>query len=490
MQAGANVESLQSYAWPENVALKIRRVATNRTTNATATIMEERQLSAQESDKLRVRILNSAESTNSSFRIGWENTDTTAESSQTLPVQVPPGQSVVIRLPRPDSGVTSLQLTGDDHDFDNRRFYAVPETRELTLLYIGNVPEDSRTSLAYYLQRAPLGNRYQTVKVVSQQSDRPLDQLDSTTTPLVVIESGLPVESASSLRNYLNDGGRVLAVLSNVASASEVVAVCNAITSEELSVTEADSNDYAMLSKIDFQNPIFEPMAEPPFNDFSKIRFWSHRSLSGLNERWSILASFDDGAPALVETSCGLGKLSILTAGWQPAASQLALSTKFVPLLTGLVGADRTLGSNDAVSVGDLIPFPPTDTAQITAPDGQRLPFREEGDASAIDQPGVYRWSDQERSNPFAVNLKLSESRIEPIGDDLLEQFGAKLATGSTQVADLQRQRQLRDRELEGRQRFWQWLLLAGLGLIGLETWLAHRSGRHYGNEPNEPSVT
>jgi hypothetical protein len=38
--------------------------------------------------------------------------------------------------------------------------------------------------------------------------------------------------------------------------------------------------------------------------------------------------------------------------------------------------------------------------------------------------------------------------------------------------------RQLRDIELEGRQKLWQWLLVIGLALLLLESWLGGRMSR------------
>ena len=43
---------------------------------------------------------------------------------------------------------------------------------------------------------------------------------------------------------------------------------------------------------------------------------------------------------------------------------------------------------------------------------------------------------------------------------------------------ELIRLRQLRDQELESRQKLWRWLLVGALGLVILETWWAGRSER------------
>jgi hypothetical protein len=45
------------------------------------------------------------------------------------------------------------------------------------------------------------------------------------------------------------------------------------------------------------------------------------------------LAWFDSNDPAWLEVPAGRGSLLVWTSGWHPADSDLALSSKFVPLL-------------------------------------------------------------------------------------------------------------------------------------------------------------
>ena len=159
-------------------------------------------------------------------------------------------------------------------------------------------------------------------------------------------------------------------VLPEQASSQAVTSTVNAIASSQLQVSEAEVDDYVMLSKIDFGHPVFEPMADPQFNDFSKIRFWSHRKLDNVDESWQVVASFDDGDPALIETTIGKGRLLVLASGWQPKAGQLALSTKFIPLVYSLFDLGRRANESDRYTVGEAIDYPPSPTATITGPAG------------------------------------------------------------------------------------------------------------------------
>ena len=258
-------------------------------------------------------------------------------------------------------------------------------------------------------------------------------------------------ESAASLHGLLND---------------------RAADSGQISLQEADVDDYVMLSRIDFGHPVFAPMADPQFNDFTKIRFWSHRKIQGLDDSWRVLSNFDDGDPALIERSLGDGRVWVLAAGWQPAESQLALSTKFIPIVFSLFDSSGGRGRLDRYTLGGPIDLVPSPNATIIGPDEARFPLASAADFEAIDQPGVYRFSDGEDSRDFAVNLDESESRTEALGDTELERFGVTLGKQLSTSQTLANQRQLRDIELEGRQRLWQWLLVSALVLLGIETWL------------------
>ena len=103
--------------------------------------------------------------------------------------------------------------------------------------------------------------------------------------------------------------------------------------------------------------------------------FWKHRRLTippDLPAR--VLAKFDDGAPALAEITIGKGSLLALTTGWNPADSQLAVSSKFLPLMQIIL--DWSGGAAPARSqfqIGEPIPSPVSsgDALQWRKPDGR-----------------------------------------------------------------------------------------------------------------------
>jgi hypothetical protein len=475
LQAGSEVESLQVYAWPKELRLDVRQVTPSRRTNASAQILAASSEEGDDPDRMRVRVFNAADSEAATFRLKWTSTQEIggSDSQSELPVQVPPGQTRVLRMPAPGPGIDSLTLAGDEHSFDNVRYVIAPEPVSMSLAYFGQETDDPRRSLLYYLRRVPLNTSLRTVSIETDLPASPEAALDPSRTPVVVLARGLNEQATEQIRAYLESGGRLLVVLPDEASSQAILDTVNAVASSQLKVSEATVDDYVMFSKIDFAHPLFEPMADPQFNDFSKIRFWSHRELSDLDETWKTVVNFDDGDPALVEKTIGKGRLLLLSTGWQPEAGQLALSTKFIPLVYSLFELGRRGQSSDQYVLGEPIDAPPSPTAMISGPSQIEFNYRSSEDATQIDRPGIYTFRDGEEVRSFAVNLAESESRTDPMSEEELERFGIALGTQITTDQAKAAQRQLRDRELESQQKLWQWLLVGALVILGLETLLA-----------------
>ncbi len=250
---------------------------------------------------------------------------------------------------------------------------------------------------------------------------------------------------------------------------------------ENLTAEEVTVPNYAMLGQIDFTHPIFAPFADPRYNDFTKIHFWKYRRLDAAKLPGARqLARFDDGDPALVEMPKGKGRILILTSGWQPADSQLALSSKFVPVLYAML--DLAGGLQTPLTqfhIGDAVELPATALAAgpvtIRKPDGSevRLTAGEKRFAQT-DLPGIYAVSSVQPPVSFVVNLDPAESRTAPLPVDQLEQLGVPLKPQQVNTAtQVELKRRLHDNELEDQQKLWRWLTFAAVVVLLVETWLA-----------------
>ncbi len=117
----------------------------------------------------------------------------------------------------------------------------------------------------------------------------------------------------------------------------------------------------------------------------------------------------------------------------------------------------------------------------IHKPDGSTVTTSPGASAFAdADQPGVYTIDAPSGARAFAVNLDPAESRTSPLHVETLEQFGCLLASRSPKGNDREHLRQMHNAELEGRQKLWRDLVLAAIGVLIVETWLAGRRERSH----------
>ncbi|MDA1053988.1 MAG: BatA domain-containing protein [Planctomycetota bacterium] len=485
MQQGADLKAVQGYEWPDEVLVAIESIEPADLSNGTLSLLRT-EYEAESTDAVRVRIANSPDSLVDQFFVGWaEPTNANGGHSppyKTVPVYVPAGQSRVVQLPRPSTQEPSdrLVLTGDAALFDNT-FYVVPQLQdEVELVYIGSDQQDDPAGLHYYLHLALGETPQRKVHVTVQRSDEPLGTLSSGTR-LVVLTSPLTDTGFEQLNAYVQGGGSALFV---PATADAAVTLAAHLEEVEHVPSGAGSRvgDYLLLVDIDFTHPLFKPFATPRYSDFTKIHFWNHQRFQFISEHTAhILAKFDNGDPALWQQTIGEGKVYVLASGWHPDDSQLALSTKFVPLLNTML--DQAAGSPvemPSFAVGDAVPVPDgAKSTSVVKPDGGSADLdADERWFRQTDEPGIYEFQGGTVPVRFAVNVMPRESETAMMDVEQLTELGIQLGAHRTREEESDRQRQLRDIELESRQQLWRWLIVVVLGVLGIETWLAGRGSR------------
>jgi hypothetical protein len=473
LQRGSRVEALGDFAWPRDVELELKIVA-DEGANAGLQALG----GPAEVDGVRVRVANEPGARRESFSVAWVDAKG-APLERPVPVYVPPGEGRVVRVRR-SRGTGShqiLRLTGDAYDFDNTVYFAGLPEDEATVVYVGTDAPGDPAGPLYYLERALPDAPGRPVRLVAKRPAEALAPEAGRAQPLVVLASETLPENAGRLRDYLQKGGTVLCVLKTAAQAATLAALAGA---EPRELGESPRGRDVLLGEIAFDHPLFAPLAGAQFNDFTKIHFWKYRKLDAhaLGES-RVLARFETGDPALVEKVVGNGRLLVLASGWDPADSQLARSSKFVPLVATLVeGADPRPIDTTIHLVADRVTLP-VDAAKdalIRKPDGATArPDPTTGSFAGTDEPGVYRLETPAAVRPFAVNLDPAEGRTAPLPVETLEQLGCRLTDPARRTVDRENLRQLHNAELEGRQKVWRWLIVGTIGVLLAETFLAGR---------------
>ena len=473
LQEGTHLDALRTIAWPAELTLNVHRLdpATNDNFSmALAARDEEGNADAL----IRIRLSNTRDSALRDFTLAWDK----APQTDSITAQIPPGASRILNAPPNSTSATMLTLSGDKYDFDNRVFIAPPQPRAVRIHFLGDeATRDEAAAPLYYLARA-LQPTATLAPVLTAGKALPTQKPDL----LVISGTTPPVSMNASLRGFVSAGG----FLVQVATSKADTALLQTLTGiPGITVRDGDANDdYRMLADVKVEHPLLKPFADPKLRDFTKLRFWKHRDIEikDAGNKIETLASFDNGQPAILSARIGKGTLIVLASGWHPGDSQLALSTKFVPLLYGWL--DAAGFSHDPAAtllVGEALPLDAVSAHTITDPDNKTHSLKA-GESFTATQIGLYKVQSATHTKILAVNLSPDEGRVLPLAAQRLAEHGIKLSSGAdSSAAGETTDERFTATDTEQRQQSWWYILLMLLAVLLLETWFAGRSGSSKG---------
>ncbi len=484
VQEGGRLEKLQAFEWPKNLPLRVVPLKAKAGSSAGVQLVADSADTGLTNAAVRVRVNNAPDATKEQLQVGWA-TDTGAFIGTPTDLYVPPGQSRVVALPVPEgmtngAGLpTRVVLRGDDEPFDNVAFAIPPSPTTLRVLYLGSDAAGDTRQPLFFLRRALPDTPRQRIEVDARPANAAVSPADLAGAGIIFATADVSPAVGALLREQAQAGKTVVfaPVTANAGATLAALAGTGGVP-----VAEAVVRNYAMLTELDFTHPLFAPFADPRFSDFTKIHVWKHRTvdLAGLNGV-RVLAKFDSGSPALAEIPVGRGRVLVLATGWHPADSQLALSTKFVPLVVSLLDYAGALAGLDAAAhlVGEPVPLRPG-VERLRLPDGSLTNLLAgTTNFTAALLPGIYRTEGGGSSTAFAVNLDPNESRTAALSADVFETYGLAPAvapdSGEVRAA---RRAQLQAAESEARQKLWRWFLLGTLLVLFAETALAGWTAR------------
>jgi hypothetical protein len=476
LQQGSYADALQSHQWPANVSLDVRTVAPSDPTNASIQWVKDSP-EASDATKLRIRVSNEADSRREQFTLRFASADGPISAVAPVPAYVPPGRSQIMKLdwPAESLGADRLILDGDNCDFDNTLYIVTPRQDLIRVVYLGDDDGNDSKGIRFYLERliSPSASRAMELKVWQNASAATeSDFVDARAAVVATIPNAVQL---AALKKYLEQGGDVLWVLADPSSA----AALSQLSGTPIQASEAPAERFALIARMEYDDPLFAPFSDARYSDFTRIHFWKHRRLSFTdNSGMRTIAWFDNQDPFLVERRIGKGRLLIAASSWSPADSQLALSTKFVPLMDGLLKRDDGTSLDAQYAVGEPVRLSNAAAEKtLIKPDGERV-ILETDLFDKTDHTGVYQVQAGAHQTRFAVNISGSEGRTTPMAAEDFAQWGVRMGAQPVAEEQIARQRQLQTAEIENRQKIWQWLIVAAMIAIGAETALAGRLTR------------
>jgi Aerotolerance regulator N-terminal/von Willebrand factor type A domain len=483
LQEGADLQGAGAESWPENVSVEIVAVKPAKPGNVSIRLLDREDLTHSVTEP-RLRITNDRDSLNDSFRLGWGDEEGNPVGTVSISQYVAAGDAVVVSLPlAAETPAGSIVVSGDEAEFDNQCFVADVKSRPARIDWFGGSDLNDTTAAYWFLTRLFPDSSTRSVRMTSPESAADYAFATNDDPQLAIVHRPVAADELSGLQKLVERGGTVFVAVADRDTLDSVAALVGAVAVSD----RKEKPDYLMLTRINFAHPVFASLAGSRYNDFSAIRFWESVPVT-VDEQGggvSVIARFDNGDPAIWERRIGEGTVIAMATSWRPSSSQLALSSRFLPLMWNLLELSRTgKPVRQYYEVGDSLALPAgsAGTWTLTGPGGTNVAMKA-GDSGEVMTfrfivPGRYQLESGEENHAIAVNIAPSESLVTPLPAEKLESLGIR----RQQPVDVEQEattlRKLGESQLEARQGLWKWLLVSALGLLVVESLLAGRKTR------------
>lgn len=283
---------------------------------------------------------------------------------------------------------------------------------------------------------------------------------------------------AQALIRFVEAGGQLIIATgphTDVPRFNEELQKVSPVTLRESVLTK--SNESVAITEVKFDHPIFEIFRESGRLSSAHVVGYV-RSEPQVNA--TVLARFEDGSPALVESRSGKGRVLLFATSLGPSWNDLPLTPLFLPFVHQMI---KYAGQRDDASwyeLGQTFTVKRDQDATspaIDTPSGARLSetrSTSEGDLLITGrEPGFYRLRYSTRPDFAAVNVDGGEGDFTKLN---FAEFVAGVTGGAGSAEGGDSNNNLSKEEVEGRQKIWWSLLLVALLLLLSESVLARRT--------------
>jgi len=322
-----------------------------------------------------------------------------------------------------------LELSDDNLLADNKRFFSFKIPEKVEVLLVENKGEKGSYLRLALNPKAEGEDGIEITRIDPKSFSR--KELSNYKVIIFSDFAGIRFESLSRLDDFLNSGRGVFFFFGE--GEKELYAeICQGYLNSTFKGGKSFSGKgegFLSLEKLDLFHPVFQPYKGLDKAKFPQIRFFSiYEIIPG--KKTKVLASFSNGAPALVESFSGSGKILALLSSYEPEFSDLGEHTLFVPLIRRSV---EYLSFNLFTSVDFLVGekirkefelkrierielLDPENLKVILSPEfiKDKLILKLEG----LKKPGIYKLQSEDKLlDQLAVNLDTKDSDLEPLTD-------------------------------------------------------------------------
>ncbi|MEJ2111264.1 MAG: BatA domain-containing protein, partial [Acidobacteriota bacterium] len=351
-------------------------------------------------------------------------------SEKTIPILAGGTGEIAFQVPNLKPGEHTLVLEMDDPALaQDNRFYITADVRgKIPVLLVENPEGRRERSSGFFLARALNIDRlspYQVKTVSPRNLDFP---------GRILIWNSIPFGSTDirrNVENFVRDGGGIIVVLGDSMRAAEfnnTFGTWLPVKMEQTGSGSKSTDDFALMTDIEMDHPIFQPFGKPYSGTFSSTRFYYHARLNpgpGID----VPARFDNGDPALVSISAGKGRVLIFASSADDSGNDLPFKAVYAPfwqqmvrylenrgqqqnwLEIGDVIDPRRILSMKAFHYGEAEPDP-NEAVAILDPAKQRLETESDTAGIITEKAGFYDIRSLSSNTAVAVNTSPAESDL------------------------------------------------------------------------------
>jgi aerotolerance regulator-like protein/VWA domain-containing protein len=371
----------------------------------------------------------------------------------------------------------TIDIVAGDFAPDNRFYFTLRRETPAKALIIEGASRGRSDSL--HLQSA-LTTNDDLPFTFALKSAGSVDPTSISDYALVVLNDTGPISSAlaDTLAKFVNAGGQLIVSTGPRTQPDTFNGSLQQITPATLrEAVQTKAGESVAITEVKFDHPIFEVFQESGRLAAANVIGY-FRSEPRANA--AVLARFEDGSPALMESRTGKGRVLLFTSSLGPSWNDLPLTPLYLPFIHQMVRYAGTREQNAWYGLGQTFTVAKRQEAAppaVDTPTGARLSeARNTPDGDLLvtaREPGFYRLRYSSQPDFAAVNIDGAEGDFTKLN---FGEFMAGVTGGAGSAEGTEANRNLSNEEVEGRQRVWWSLLLVALLLLLAESFLAQRT--------------
>lgn len=429
-------------------------------------------------DKLSARIVNHSDEERRGVQVEFQLNDRTVEKRE---MRIPAGEAATVEFTGfnliDGTNRGQIIIKGDEFTLDNSFFIRFRRDAQLKALIIDTATRGRSES--FYLRNAMTTgeNLPFNVEVKSAGTVNPTE-LNKYEVVFLNDAGGLSQALANQLIKFVEGGGGLIAALGPHTEPAAFNKLFQNLWRARIEEAVQLRGDYVVLSEIKTDHPVFEIFRQS--GRLTAARVFGYHRVSPL-EGAAVIARYEDGNPALIESAFGSGKVLVFTSTFDAGWNDLPLTPIYLPLVRQMTRYLADFDDKAWQTVGQTFTIPAAgdgNVPAVDAPGGSRLTEKNQTAAGELlvtpKEAGFYRIRYSNKADFAAVNLTGRESDLKrmDINEFVKTITGADPGETTAAVANAK----ISDEEKESKQRVWWLLLIAALALFIAEAVIARRT--------------